>query len=299
MNHHKISNSMPFKFVKNAVTSIHFGEMWACEQIRSHQIKAKYRQKWNKADTTKLQCESSLFPDQLQLRNLYNGIVKTFDWLPVVDGITYKLYETTYDVSDVPDGVYFLYQPITLMGWKYLSEPIHIATSWPNTLLFRYRHTYNKDDVGWTTGIECKFRCEADIQDYEPDTERNMYKNQIKSTTLLDSIAGDQFQLYVGDAPGVAEWVVWKLDRIYTCNKVFANDKQYSAKQGSSIKMTRNRNYSLVGASLDIVPTTNSQSLEFADSTPLFGGIITAYNIETGFFGPSGIVPVLEVEENG
>lgn len=295
---------MPFKFVKNAVVSMHFGEMWQCEQIRAHQMKVKYKQKWQKADTTKLQCESSTYPDDLQLRNIYGGTEKTFAWAPVVDGINYKLYETAFDVSDVNDGVYVLYQHISLLGWKYLSEPIHIATSWPNTALFRYRHTYNKDDVGWTTGIECKFRCEADIQDYEPDTERNSYKNQIKSTTLLDAVPGDQFQLYVGEPPGVAEWVVWKLDRIFCCNRIFIlrnageSERQYTAKQGSSIKINRNRNYSLVGASLDIVNVTNSQSLEFADTTPMFAGLVTAYNIETGFFGAHYDVPVLEVEEN-
>lgn len=306
MNYFKISRTMPFQFIKNGLDSIHPDEMWAFEHIRSHQIKVDYKQKWKRGTKTFIQCESTIAPNNLQVKNKYGATVKTFTWLVAIDAGTYKVYYFEFDIDDLPDDYYFLYQVITAgaLTWKLITEPIALANSWENTLLFEYKNSFDRDDVFWFPTMVCRFFCEADIQDYEPDTERNNYLNQIKSTTLLDSFPGEAYQLYIGDTrygrSGVTDYIIKKLDRIFCCDTVLINDKQYAAKTGSNFKITRNRNYPLIGASLDIVPSVNESSTQFADTTPVFDfGIITAYNIETDFFGDDAIVPVLEVEENG
>lgn len=301
---------MPFQFIKwksnnTLQDSIHFGENLMCHHIRENQIRAIYKQKWQRSETTKLQCESSIFPDPLRIVNKYGVVLKSIPWVSVFNAGTYNIYELIFDVTDQPDGTYFIYNNIELGGlkWEILSEPIEVAEKWSNTLSYRYKNSYNKDDVAWTTGLECLFRCESAIDGWEPDTERTNYINQIKSQTLVDGISSDQHTLYVGDHrigfPRVADYIVKKLDIIFTQDHVYIHNKQFNIKSGNGFKINRNPDYPLISATAEIVPSNNLQSVEFSDSTPLFPGIVTAYNIETGWFGPAATVPVLEVEENG
>lgn len=302
MNHFKIPFLWPFKMVKNN-GGIHFDDQWACLQIREHQIKAIYKQKWIKSVTTKLQVESSAMPDNLLLKNKYFGTVKQFVWTAVVTATGYAIYETTFDISDVDDDTYFLYQKSPVLGEEAVSEPILSASSHINVLKFRYKNSFNKDDVAWTTGLIMTFMCEADIQEFEPELEEVDFVNQVNDTVNLDATASRMFQLYIGDTKngtsGVAPYVVDILNRIFACDWIEIQGMQYNNKTGSKFKTTRNRNYSLIGASIDLVPRFNLASLEFVDTTPLPVGFIAAYNIETGFFGPGSVLPIIEVEENG
>lgn len=301
-NHFNIPFIWPFKMVPNTSTpGIHFDDKWACEQIKSFETKAYYRQKWNKADTTILQVESSIAPDDLKVYNVNGIVVKTFTWSAVVMEVNYKVYEATFDISDLSTGIYFLYQRVTLLGidWKALSEPIEMKESWPNTLLFTYKHSFNDYDIAWTTGLKMKFRCEAGIMDFAPERDRTSYINQGHDTTTLKGVPSRSFKLYIGDARGVAPYIIDTLNRILCCDYVDIDGKLYQSSEGSKLEVTRAKNYPLFGASIGIVEAKNMQSLQFADPTPLAPGIVAAYNIQTGFFGPGTLIPITEVLENG
>jgi len=301
---------MPFKFVPYNMTGMHFDSKWYCKQIRSFELKAFYKQKWIKSVTTPLQIESSLTPDNLKLVDSTGAVVKQFIWVVKVTATNYKIYETTFDVSDKADGTYFLYQRVAFgdINWETISEPIAVASAHTNVILFKYSNSINKDDVAWTTGLRLTFMCEADIQDYEPSGEETDYVNQNADTETLDGIATRSFQLYIGDTKngvsGVPPYMVDILNRIFLgCDKILISDdntnwRQYDNKSQSKFKVTRTRGYPLIGASLDLVESQNLQSLEFADTTPLAAGIVTMFEMQTGFFGPAGLVNVTEVEEN-
>lgn len=300
-NHFKLPLILPFKFVPSTSTpGIHFDDSWACEQIKSFERKLFYRQKWKKTDTTKIQCESSIAPETLKVLNNDGIVVKSFAWTSVLSTASYGIYECTFDVSDLPDGFYYLYQRVTLLSvdWKAVSEPIHVKSSWPNTLLFRYKNSFNKDDVAWTaSGIEMYFRCEAAIMDFNPEAEISDYVNQVQDREILDGVPSRSFKLNIGTAKGVAPYIVDILNRIFSVDYVDIEGLEYC--RAGKWEVARQKNYPLIGASLEIVPGRNLQSLEFSETSPLAPGIITAYNIETGFFGPGTVVPVIEVEENG
>jgi hypothetical protein len=222
----------------------------------------------------------------------------------------YNIYETIYDVTDIGEDTYFLYQTVSLSAtlYEFISEPILSVSTFPNILMFRYKNSFNKDDTAWTTGLEMIFMCEADIQDFEPEADETDFINQIQDTVNLDSIPSRMFQLYVGDArynySGVAPYILDILNRIFACDYISIGRPggkmmQYNNKSGSKWRVTRNRNYPLIGGAIDLVPRFNSQSQEASVTTPLPEGFIAAYNIETGFFGPGSIMPIIEVEENG
>lgn len=312
MNNFKLPYVLPFKFVKKKMTGMHFGDKWHCMQIRSFEMRATYKQKWVKSKITKLQCESTVVPSDLVLLNRYGTPVKMFEWEEVFDGTSYKIYETTFDVSDMDDDTYYLYQLVAVsesIVWEYLTEPIAVAVSHVNVININYSNSFNKDDMAWTTGIDMTMMIEGDIQDYEPDSDETDYVSENKDTKTLDVIPGSTFQLYIGDTrdsrSGVAPYMIDILNRVFACDRISIGTpgvddlKRYDNKTGSKFKITRVRGYPLIGASIEIVPSFNEQSLEDADTTPFASGIVTAYNIETDFFGEKGTVPVINIEENG
>lgn len=301
MNHLKIPFLLPFKFVPNTSSpGVHLDDSWACEQIRDFERKVYYRQKWNKADTTPLQIESSIAPEDLKVYNQQRVVVKSLPWQSIFSYLSYGIYEVTVDLSDLPNGVYYLYQRVNLLSvdWKAVSEPIETKEKWLNTELINYKHSFNDYDVAFSTGISFNFRCEAGIMDMEPQRNATEYTNQSRNVVLLSAVPSRVFKLLVGTAPGVPIYIVDILNRIFDCDTVSISGKRFAANPGSEWKLTRVRGYPLVGAELEIVEAENLSSLNFADTNPLAPGIVTAYNIETTFFGQGAIVPITEVEEH-
>lgn len=299
-NNFKIPFISPFKFVPETTSpGIHFDDKWSYEQQQLFHLDRRYIQKWRKTTTTKLQIESSLAPETLKVYNINRTVVKTFTWTVVVNEISYKVYECTFDISDLAEGIYFLYQRVAsgAIDWKVISEPIYSKTTWPNTLAFTYKNSFNDFDVAFTaTAMQMVFICEAGIMDYQPDRDRTSYINQTKDLATLKAVPGRSFTLHIGESPGVAPWVIDLLNRIFCCDYISIEGKQYQSAEGSKWDIKREKEYPLVGGSIEIVERFNNQSQEFSDTTPLGQGIVTAYEIETDFFGPQADVPVEDVE---
>jgi hypothetical protein len=290
----------PFKFLPNTSNpGYHFDDSWFEEQIKAFETKTCYQQKWVKTDTTILQIESSIAPQDLKVYNRAGTAVKSIAWSVVFNSTAYAIYECTFDISDLPEGFYWIYQLVTLLSVDFaaISEPIHSKVSWPTTHLITYSNTFNKDGVAWTTGLEMKFRCEMEIMDFEPGADVTSYFNQVHNAEILDGVAFRKFKLYIGEAPGVAPYVIDILNRIFLQNSVSIEGKKYVRNGNAEWQVTRQKNYPMVGGSLEIVEATNLFGLNFIDSNPLAPGIVTTYNIETAFFGPGSLVPVIDEEQ--
>lgn len=285
-----------------ATPGVHFDDAWHCEQVRDWEMKRYYQQKWKKSDTTKLQIESSIAPETLKVLDVNGQQVKTISWTAVFTEIDYKIYECTFDISDLNEGVYYIYQKVVfgLTDWPYISEPIHSKTSWPRTRLFTFSNTFNDQDIAWTaTGMEMKFRCEADIQDPDFPRDRSAYINQTRNITNLSGIPYRTFKLVIGEAPGVPAYIVDILNRIFCCDTIDIDGLLYQSDEGSKWEINRVKGYPMIGAQIDICPAYNRTAQQSVDTTPLAPGIVMAYNIETAFFGPGSLVPVIDVEEQG
>lgn len=300
MNHFEIPYLNPFWFVKNQPTpGIHLDDSHTQERVRSFMKSHCYYQKWVRTNTTKVQIESSIAPADLKIYNASGTVEKQIAWAEVFTAVNYKIYELTFDVSDIPEGKYWLYQQVTFgpINWESIAEPIWVKDSWPNTLLITYKNSYNRDGIAWTTGIEMKFRIDACIMEDEPDAEVTDYVDQIHDTEILDGVAFTKYKLYIGDAAGVAPYMLKILNRIMLQNYTSFEGKKYVRSGRAKIEVSRQKNYALVGGSLELVEAENMDGLRFSDTTPLAPGLVAAYGIETAFFGPGSIVPVTDVEE--
>lgn len=299
MNHFKIPFLNPFKFVPNTSTpGVHFDDAWACEQIRSFQMRATYKTKWQLSDVTKLQIECSIVPDDLKIYNTLRQIVKTIPWTNVFTGIGYSVWELLYDVSDLSEQVVYNYQHVSFGAIEFaaVSEPIDLRVSWPNTRWITYRNSFNDWDVAFSTGIIFGFRCECDVIDFNPERESNDHITSRRGVVKLWGNSWRTFTLYIGEAPGVAPWVVDLFNKILDCDYTTFAGKRYTANQGAKWEVTRIKTWPLIGAKIEVVPVGDEASLEFADVSPLANGLVTAYNIDAGLFGPGAIVPVIDIE---
>ncbi len=276
----------PFKFLPNTANpGIHFDDSWAFEQIKSFETKVKYYQKWQVGDTTSIQIEASTIPDDLKV---YCGqtVKKTIAWTKKADGaeIGISIYEAIFDISDLDvNKIYYLY--IKSGTFEAISEPIYSKTSWPNTLLFTYRNSDNNFGVAFTTGVEFSFRCEAGIMDFNPENEDANYVDQIHNVEELSGTPFRTFKLYIGDEKGVAPWVLDVLNRIFVCDYVDIEGLQYSKNTGAKWDPVRVKPWPLMAGSLEIVPTKNASGLQFETNDDSMEGMVTAYDIDTNFFG--------------
>jgi len=302
-NHLNIPLIWPFKMLPNTLTpGVHMDDDWACRQIKIFERKVYYKQKWKRAYTTKLQITTTIEPDDLKLIDVNRTVIKSFPWtIAAVGSGGENAWECTFDVTDagvVPDGVYYLYQKNELLSVKFeaISEPIFIKADHRNVRVLKYKNSDNDFGVIWTTGIQMLFMCECDIMDFEPQRERNSMADQVHNVKTLSAYPWRSFKFYVGEARGVAPYIIDILNRIWCCNNVKFEDLQYETMEGSKWDTNRQKGFPLMGGSLEVTPARNLSSLQFIDVDPIAPGIITAYNIDQGFFGTANVVHITELE---
>lgn len=303
-NYLNIPKVLPFKFYPNTATpGIHFDDDWACNQIRSFEKRALYAQKWIRSYTTKLQITSTIEPQSLKLLDYKGFTVKSFVWTIVgTNGAGENVYECTYDVSTgvATDGYYYLYQKCELMSivFEAISEPIWIKNTHRNVRPWVFRHSENAFGVIWTTGIKMTFMCESDIpaSEYNFERDRNAYVDQVHNVSTLSAYPFNTAKLYIGEAPGVAPYIVDIANRILCCDTVHFADLQIETTENAKWEVNRQRGYPLIGASIEVTPAHNLTSLQLSDIDPITPGVVMVYNIDTNFFGDGTVVRMTEFE---
>lgn len=297
-NYTNIPLLSPFKFYKTDTATVHFDGNYFENNIKPFERKICYFQKWQIADTTLLQITSTIAPSPL---NIYkNGVsVKTIAFANVgTVALGVMVFEALVDFATIADGIYYLGVSGALMSnsFAYLSEPIHLKATHANTMLFTVYNSYNDFDVVFTTNYKLSFRCEAGIMDFNPERERASFTDEVHDIKTLSATPYRQYKLFIGDAVGVAPWVIDTLNRIFCCNHVEIDGLQYETTEGAKWEVARQKGYPAYGASIDITEALNLYSNQSASGliTP---GVVTAYDLDTNFFGASpSIVHVTEIQ---
>jgi len=295
---------LPFEFHKKEDSpGEHIHDNWAYCLIRSWERKVFYAQKWIRSKTTPLQIRSTIEPDSLKLLDAYGSQVKEFAWTLVGIGAEGEgAYNCTFDVTDVAaDGIYYLYLNAELLSikWEALSEPIHIRDKHSNVRPWVYRHSENNFGVVWTLVGAMTFMCESDMPpvDTNPDRDRNSYVDQQHDVSTLSAYPFETGKLYIGEAPGVAVHVVLRASRILCCDNVKFNGLRIETTENAKWDVNRVKGYPLIGASIEVVPAKNMDSLQFNDIDPIQPGVIIMYEINSNFFGDANIVRITDIDQ--
>lgn len=216
----------------------HFDDWWQKEQQRNFETPVDYKQKWQTNDSFPLQYESNFASINLKVIDCeqntiidQNAVqVRANKYLP-----GYFVYENTVSWASVPAGTYYLL--LTLGGTtQMISEPIEVATEWPNTTLFEYYNSTFHGDMVFETGIILKFRCEAMIRRLEPGNERTAYRDQKMNPTVLKSVPFRGWKLEIGYPIGVPDWVIDLMNWIWSCDNVACDGKSFAVAEGGQFE---------------------------------------------------------------
>lgn len=236
-----------------------------------------YFQKWQTDDSTILQVLSD-FPDiEFHIRDyLTNAIILTItpDEIPVtIIGQTFKCYQIAIDFSQLQPGKYYAelkYSGLSDPEVVLLSEPFDVQTSWPGTLLFKYKNSENNFSIIFDTGLEFSLRVEGDIKDFSPASNDVIYNDQKVNSTLLMSVPFRTWKLFVGKEAGLPDWIIDKINRAMSCDQKQINGAYYERVEGAKWEIARETVYPFIGISIDIIPAENVflQRLKTGDQPP-------------------------------
>lgn len=283
----------PFKFYKNNIVTEGIDGDWAYNQIKSFESKKYYYKKWQIGDSTALQITSTIAPAALKIYDCHGTIVRSIAWTNPLNNV----YEVMVNLDGLGQDIFYLYFDCTLLltAFKWISEPVYVKDKWANTKLIKYFNTYNDQDIVFISGVQFMFRCECGIMDFNPGRERNSFVDEIHDTKTLSATPYREYKLFVGEAQGVAVWVVDTLNRIFCCNQVFIDGLQYETTEGSKWEITRQKGWPLIGAGIEITEAKNLTANQ-QNAGSVNPGIITGYTLDTNFFGTAQQIQIIQVE---
>lgn len=247
-----------------------------------------YKQKWQKSDfPINLQFTSNFTPIRVDVID-HNDIVRISQDVVVkreniyVPG--YYVYELALDLSSLRSGTYFL--KTSLNATKFLiSEPIDLQDLHKNTLLFEYRNSRYHGDILFETGIDLSFRVEGVFGFLQPGSESVMYKDQRLNPTVLSSRTFNSLILKIGGAKGVPDWVVEKMNNIFSCNDVRIDGKNYSLTEDSEMEYIETERYMLRGINMQVTEGINRGSKIFSVEVNTDKRLIVVMPVDSTVYG--------------
>lgn len=218
----------------------HFDDYWFSEQLSEFETIVEFKQKYQTNDTIYLQFESNFASIQMSVIDCEQTAlltqaatqVRANKYLP-----GYYVYEITLSLAAFT-SIDTIWLKLSLgLGSKFMiSEPIALAETWPNTVLFQYNNSKYHGDVIYETGIVFGFRCEAVIRRLDPASERTFYRDQKVNPTTLKVRPYRAFDLGIGHLRGAPDWVIDKMNWIWSCDNVLCDGKPFAVLEDSKFE---------------------------------------------------------------
>lgn len=184
-----------------------------------------------------------------------NGLTYDFENDIVVAG---NIYQSIFRIScNVPDGIYRILLTTSGNKFKYYSNYMNINADNGNTLLIQYQCSKNKFDCIFRTNeyaYSFLLRLPGGVKssDISYKSDDVNYIDQDRSIHLIDSIPYAMRKYTFGDSAGLANWIVDKLNRIFSCDDININNVKVVKDDGASLETVSNQGYPYVGANINL-----------------------------------------------
>lgn len=223
----------------------------------------KYLQKFTRKDSTKIQVLSDFEFTFKIYKSSDNSLVSTL--IPVendsgIIGQTFKIYEVSIDFSLLAVGIYYceiVYTNEADEEITYTSECIDVQNEHENTIVFEYTNSENNFSVVFETEIEFSLRVEGNITNFTPEFDDIIYNDQKRNATKLDSIPYRSFELFIGNAAGIPEWMADKVNRLMSCDQIKIEGVYYEKTEGAKWEIQKPDLYNKPILSINIMPVEN------------------------------------------
>lgn len=295
-----LSHLNPLKFQRRGYANADpyntkYFEDWSfAETIRNFEHEVGHLQPWQNNDIIELCLLSNYAPFSAKLVDCSGAVVDTFLFtrVPVsTDASGLYAYFLSVALTSYPEGVYRLeiYAGSPVVVDTLDSEWFSLKELHENSVLLNYTHGSNDYDVPFESGVAFNLRTLGGFAEYAPKTDRVVFIDQPRNGVQLDAKSYSIWKLFIGDAFGVPDWFIERINAVFCCDTVTIDGKRFVANDGAQVEPNREKDFPLAGWSIELRPAVASNSKRFvaAGTGPGAPTSTLVYNIETRGFGPS------------
>ena len=287
----------PFKFQKrdfepdDQFHTYPMDEVFFRDRLKAWQSKNTYYQKWENEQTWMIQWSANT--NLGSTVDLYNScgknmlLANTGQHATIAgnlyDGDPMRTEHFVGNFHGIPAGYYYMVVTINFhndagdFADEYISEPIYIAETHPDTIILAYTHSFNKYGIfpeqfpGYF-----KLRVEAEVMNLRLLSNLTQYEDETTEMTPLNDDPYRGWSFITGHLP---EWMGDKLMRILAMDTVYANTQQITKDKDAKWNIQRTPNVPLAGYSID-VRVMNENAGHFTTPTPPPPFVCTNVNID-------------------
>jgi hypothetical protein len=267
-----------------------------------------YLQPWQQNDLIPFQILSTYAPHQLELYDCMDnpvpGGIFSMTYVSTSIEVTgQKCYQAEVSLAAFPEGVY-RFRIRSASVFVKVSNYFELRDYHRDTVLIEATDSKNDNDVVFETGIVCRLRVHGGMFNYQPGADRVVYTDQRRNITQLSSKIFNTSQFIIGDAAGVPDYMIEKINVFNACSVVKYDGKQFSGTDGARFESSREVLYSLTGWAFEMRETFATTKKRFIESGAPVGSPSTVlYNIEQKGFGPissqasTNIIQITEIKK--
>lgn len=214
----------------------------------------------------------------------------------------YTLQEADISLSAYDEGLYlFVVKAGDVNIW--ISEWCDIKEDHPNTLVVQYSHSKNELNLPWLSynGF-LELRCEALLEQWEPDSEATDYEDDYADFTILDATYLQKRNLIIGTTKKVPEWMGLKWNAILLKDKVYIggttsdSTKHYTRRASSQMETTKYNGMPYLSYNIEIIPAENPL-FQVEENIPVNDGVWWHATIDAQVFGADYQDTEIEITE--
>lgn len=272
----------------------HFDDDWFRNQILSWQVKTNYSEKVQRGDRVYLQILSNVTTaptlsiyscKQGNALSTHNYVNSTYQ---IAGNRVYEINLTDVFAALESDTYYLVTTAADTDGSQsWITEPIQLADSFPETMLLRYKHYHNKDHVDFErTGATFNMRVESALLDFEPGVNRVGYEAQDGNYSLLSAVTFRGFTWVAGgNGKTIPDYMISKLNHVWALSDVWLDGKKFVAQDGAAFEKSTVDKFPKYAAGIDIREAVNNAGVIYTSggftvfTIPAYPFVIERYAI--------------------
>lgn len=266
-----------------------------------------YTQKWfndgTKSDTITIQISATFGPAKIELLDCAGEVVSEFAPVIINDPAVLPGWQV-YQWAIIPPTNLPLYywkltvgvpgtDPVTDPGTAeyFYSNPQETITSERNTLIFRYKNSYNEFDVIYSQGVEFQFRCEGWLGRFIPRASVSTWEDQPLNLETNKGKPYREYTMNLGQKAGVADFVADIVNRAQCHDYCVINGVQYTRPEDSELTAQGIAGWPLATWSCIIRQTKNRNSIRRQNGNSPADFFFVSYKLDGKLFGPLNAPP--------
>lgn len=255
--------------------------------IRSFEQPTKYINRWLYDDAIRCQFISNFQPLTIKLFTCsgvetYSVALTTMQQ----DYFNPDYYVRQFDIDLATFDPGFYYFTIPEAGW--ISEPFEIMAEEDEgnpTQYIEYSNSERYGGVIFDTPFDPTIRVPSILKYKTPGSKDTGYTDQDEAAAILHSVPYRVWNFILGGIGGVPPYLIDKLSRIFGCDTLTIDGRDYTKNEGAQWEPVELDGYPMAGWSIELREKLNRDSLIYEDGGEIISGNAMMLIIDSKGFG--------------